>query len=134
MSRHVDENQISDFEIEFINNWFSNGFNGMRAYLAIRPDVKESTAAVEATNILKKPNIKSYIDKRQEEIKDNEDIKLSYIVKELKFIIDDAKNDKKTDRVSILKALDQLAKLGGLYTTKTEITTKGEQPLFGPIK
>lgn len=134
MSRHKKENELSDFEVIFIDKWFSNGFNAAAAYRELKPNCSDNTILVEGSNILKKPYIKKYIEKRKEEIKEKEDIKLSYIISELRWVINDAKSDDKTDRVSILKALDQLAKLGGLYVNKTEIKNVGEQPLFGPNK
>ena len=49
--------------IKFANEYIRNGENGKRAYMAIKPDAKPTTAAVEASKLLNKPNVQSEIAK-----------------------------------------------------------------------
>lgn len=124
------EDNLTPREIAFIDEYVNNGFDAKSAYLLISPGVSGETAGVGGCNYLKKDKIKNEIERRRLNKIDKHDIKLSFLVEELKGIIEDSKGDTKSDRVSILKAIDLLAKLGGFYINKTEITTNIEQPLF----
>jgi phage terminase small subunit len=57
--------------------------NGARCYLAIRPKVKDSTAKVEASKILNKPNVLAYIALKDKESFDAADISAERILREM---------------------------------------------------
>ncbi|MEB3215561.1 MAG: terminase small subunit [Nostocales cyanobacterium 94392] len=46
----------------FAHEYIKHGQNGVKAYLAIRPDAKYNSASVEATRLLRKPNVRQAID------------------------------------------------------------------------
>ncbi len=41
MSRFTNENELSDFEVIFIDKWFSNGFNASAAYRELKQDIRQ---------------------------------------------------------------------------------------------
>ncbi len=133
MNHNRDENMLSDAEYMFIEEWLTNGYNQSKAYRTIHPEVNANSANVESSKLMKNPNIQAFIQERKKQIRENTNIEIGYIVQEIYNVIANAKSQARQDNHCILKALDQLSKLGGLYVQKTEITTKGEQPLFGPI-
>ena len=74
---------------------------------------------------------------KKEELRLKEEVKLEFLISELTSIIFDVKQEgierddngritSKPDRNSALKALDMLAKLGGYYQQKIDMTTNGE--------
>jgi len=130
-----DKDKLKDWEENFINIYFNNGGNGTEAYVLARPGISYDAAKVNASKLLTKTNIQKRIAEKNIEIRSREEIKLGDLVAELKRLINDCKTDERVDRVNMLKALDQLSKIGGFYTQtiKNDITIKGDQPLFfGP--
>lgn len=66
-----------------IDEWFINGFNGTQAYLKIVPTVKDSTARIEFSKLLTKPNIQQYIQQKHREARKLSGIEHKNIVSEL---------------------------------------------------
>jgi len=132
-------NEITPFQQQFIDIWFNNNFNGKLAYKKLKPDVTSETATVEASKILTLPNVQDYIDDKRTNIAIQEDIQLSWVVKELKSIVFDVKQEEterdpatgrliaKPDRKSALAALSQLSRIAGFETKKVDITSGGEK-------
>jgi phage terminase small subunit len=52
---------LSVEERVFALAYLANGFNGTKAYLTMKPDVKSNTAATEAWKLLRKPEIAAFI-------------------------------------------------------------------------
>lgn len=50
---------ISVIDLSFIQIYIGNNFNGTRAYLELHPKVKDTTAASEASDILRKPKVQA---------------------------------------------------------------------------
>lgn len=50
-----------------IDEWFNNGFNGVKAYQSLYPKAKDETASVEFNKILRIPKIEKYKNQKQEE-------------------------------------------------------------------
>ena len=59
------EKQITRNDLEFLNYWFINGHNALKAYQEVHPKASNETAKVNGCRILTKANIKAEI-KRQE--------------------------------------------------------------------
>lgn len=106
-----------------LEEYLVNGFNGTRAYMKIYDDCTFATAKSAACRIIKLPYMQAEIEKYKQENKIQNGIDISYIVSNLIELIEGSKEDEKIDRISILKALDQLSKISGIYTTniKTEV-------------
>lgn len=58
----TDPNALTELQEAFICEYHHNGGNGTRAYLAVAPHVKVSTAATEACAWLREPKIREKID------------------------------------------------------------------------
>lgn len=65
---------------KFVDEYFKNGFNGTRAYMAVFPDVKENTAATEASLLLRNPKVVSLIRRKL----DAEDVDDEWVIANLK--------------------------------------------------
>jgi phage terminase small subunit len=102
----------------FVNEYLKD-FNGTQA--AIRAGYSEKTANVIASNLLTKVNIKNEITKRQQLIQEASNINKENVIKKLLELIEDCYNDEKTDRTSILKAMDMINKLTNLYAPENQI-------------
>lgn len=81
--------KLNKKELQFINEYLSNGFNGSKAYKKVYKSCKsDGTARTEASKLLAKPNIKKEIDKRQEELRAKSEIKREDILNDLRIIKD----------------------------------------------
>lgn len=110
----------------FIKAYLSNGFNGSKAYQDVYK-CKSSVARQNASELLAKPFIKAMVEEEQAKVAETYDIKKEDIIKELNWVIDNAKTELPgaTDRANILKALDMKNRLAGLYAPeKTETKIK----------
>ena len=130
--------KLSAFESNFINVYFTLGFNGNKAYKMLRPEVSDATSRSESSKLLAKPHIQHAIEVENLRIKNEQDIDLGFLVKALKGVVYDVQQEfterdangritTKPDRANLIKAVDTLAKLGGLYTQKVDMTTQGEK-------
>lgn len=81
--------KLNKKELQFINEYLSNGFNGSKAYKKVYKSCKsDGTARTEASKLLAKPNIKKEIEKRQEELRAKSEIKREDILNDLRIIKD----------------------------------------------
>ena len=110
----------------FVAAYLSNGFNGSRAYKDVYK-CKDSVARQNASELLAKPFIKALVEAEQAKIAETYEIKKEDIIKELNWVIENAKTELPgaTDRANILKALDMKNRMAGNYAAeKTETTIK----------
>jgi len=134
-----DEYGLTGFERQFVDLLFKNNFNGLLTYRTLKPELTQNSAAVESSRLLKNPNIQYYIDVKKEQIRKNEEIELSWLVKELKNIVyeintedhltfdDKGKALNKPDYRNKIEAIKTLAKLAGYeQPKKIDITTDGQ--------
>jgi hypothetical protein len=133
-----EDNKLTPFQEQFVNIWFKH-FNGRLAYKQLKPHVKNETADVEASKLLSLPKVNDAIELKREQIRIQEEVELSWIIKELKKIVYDINtNDfttfdaegkalNKTDHRAKIEAIKTLAKIGGLdnHQQKVDITTNG---------
>lgn len=103
----------------FVREWFKNGFQNKNAYMSVYKNVRPKTAETESSRILKLPQVEHFIASIQSQIRASENIETSYIVKNLKEVIEKCKED--GDKSNLLKANDQLAKIAGLYNDKPSV-------------
>ncbi len=131
----MNKDKLKDWEENFINIYFSNGMNATEAYTLSKPGTTYESARTLGNKLLTKVHIQKRISEKNIEIRNREEVKLGEIVSHLKRLIQDCISD--DDRTNMLKALDQLSKIGGFYTNnlnvKGDLTVKGEQALFGPL-
>ena len=129
---------LTDFEKRFVDTYFNFNFNGRLAYKSLKPETTNESADALASKLLSSVKVKNFIEEKQAHISMQEDIQLSWVVKELKSIIYDVKQEEterdpatgrliaKPDRKSALAALAQLSKIAGFETKKVDVTTNGE--------
>lgn len=81
--------KLSKKELSFINEYFTNGFNGTRAYRKVFKSCKtDKTARTLASRLLAKDGVKEEIERRQKELKEKSDIKREDILNDLRIIKD----------------------------------------------
>ena len=105
-----------------VQHYLTNGRNITNAYEAIY-GCKRSTAAVNGCKLFKEVDIKEYLELQESKLQEKYNITREKVVEELLGVIDSAKTELEgiTDRNSIIKTLDILNKMTGLYAVeKTE--------------
>ncbi|HWY35522.1 MAG TPA: terminase small subunit [Nitrosopumilaceae archaeon] len=107
--------KITDKQKAFVDEYLINGLNATKAYFSVYKGVKYSTAHSEAAVCLARPGVQAYFKSQQLEISKKGEISREYIVGHLKKLIADCTND--GDRLSLVKSLDMLCKIGGIYQT-----------------
>lgn len=138
MANNFNQHKVTAKELQFIDLYFLYGFNATKAYQMIRPEISESSARQEASRLLKRPEVKEMIVEKELDIRRRSAIELDYLVEALKKVVDDVKVEKTErdkngrfishpDRANLVKAVDTLAKLGGFYTQKMDLTTGGDK-------
>lgn len=120
---------ISLFEHKFIDEWLKNGFNGTKAYLKLKPDVKESSARTLSSKILTKVNIQGEIKARFA----RQNVTESIIVQELFDIGTNYREEKELS--AAVQALGILAKHMGMLTEdkKKEFTEEHPAMFLPPM-
>ncbi len=113
--------KLSCLEELFVSEYISNGFNGTQAYLKVRPDVKEESAAVSSARWLDKVTVKNAIDARLDMRKEEANGSIAskdYLTKEAHEIGKEAREDKSYG--AALNAVDLKAKLNQVCKEDTE--------------
>ena len=100
------------------SEYISNGFNGTQAYLAVRPDVKEESAASSATRLLKEVSVQNAIAAQLDKGKEDSIASKDYLTKEAHEIGKEARKDKSYG--AALTAVDLKAKLNQVYKEDSE--------------
>jgi phage terminase small subunit len=117
-------NKLNDAHYKFIDEYISNGFIASNAYAkayGASPNTSRSVASV----LLDDPLIKAEIELRKAELRERANIKKEDIVNTLLQLIEQCKTDK--DKNHMIKALDMLNKMNGLYQNNLDITSGGEK-------
>lgn len=134
MPKQRKNNEINEQEKLFVDIYLGNGMNSTYAYSKIKPSATYDTCRTEGPKMLAKPCVKLYMENKLQELRNKQEVKLEYLVSNLRRVIDDCAQEtterddtgrilSKPDRQSLIKAADVLAKLVGLYDKKVEITT-----------
>ena len=118
---------------QFADEYLTNGFCGLKAYLSVYKSVKSEAAAdVNASKQLSSAKVKAYIAQKQAVTSKKFDITREYITTEYLELIKSAKEEgldgqgSLKDRTNWAKALAQLSKLLGLDSSdKLEVEHRG---------
>lgn len=95
-----------------VDEWFSNGWNGTKAYQKYYPDSSDETAAVEFIRILRIPKVAEYAQSKRETIKKEHNITLEGQLEKLDRIRTSAEGaDKFSDAVNAVKEENKLVAL-----------------------
>lgn len=106
---------------QFCENYLANGYNVVQAYFDAFPDADKNNPKPSYPYVLmKKPEIKTYIDNRRKEIYESLNIDAERIAQELADMAFAAKGDEKYGASVKLKALELLQKQFGLQNQKFE--------------
>lgn len=106
---------------QFCENYLANGYNVVKAYFDAFPDADKNNPKPSYPYVLmKKPEIKAYIDSRRKEIYESLNIDAERIAQELADMAFAAKGDEKYSASVKLKALELLQKQFGLQNQKFE--------------
>ena len=106
---------------QFCENYLANGYNAVQAYFDAFPDADKNNPKPSYPYVLmKKPEIKAYIDNRRKEIYESLNIDAERIAQELADMAFAAKGDEKYSASVKLKALELLQKQFGLQNQKIE--------------
>jgi len=106
---------------QFCENYLANGYNAVQAYFDAFPDADKNNPKPSYPYVLmKKPEIKTYIDGRRKEIYESLNIDAERIAQELADMAFAAKGDEKYSASVKLKALELLQKQFGLQNQKFE--------------
>lgn len=106
---------------QFCENYLANGYNAVQAYFDAFPDADKNNPKPSYPYVLmKKPEIKTYIDNRRKEIYESLNIDAERIAQELADMAFAAKGDEKYSASVKLKALELLQKQFGLQNQKFE--------------
>lgn len=145
-NKEKEDDKLTTFQQQFIDIWFRMNFNGRLAYKQLKPHVTNETADAEASRILSTEKAKDYIELKKEHIRIKEEVELSWIVSQLKSIVEDITSQditrfddegrplNKTDHRAKIEAIKTLAKIAGLEAPiKQDITSNG-QTLIPEIK
>lgn len=106
-------------QLEFINQYLSNGFNSTQAYM-IAYETSYETANRSAYRVFNHPEVNAEIKRRQAEHYAMLNISAERIAEELATMAFAEKGDKDYSGTVKLKALDLLQKQLGLQTQKVE--------------
>lgn len=108
----------------FAEEYVANGYKPMDAYRVIFPDATDATVKSNTYVMLKRPEVKEYIQQIQKERFEALNISAERIAEKLAEIAFSAKNDEDYTATSQLKALDLLQKQMGLQNQKVELNGK----------
>lgn len=89
-----------------VDFWFTNGFNGTKAYLKFYTDCEENTARINFSKILTNTNIQEYIESKQLNVSNELDITLSKQLKRLDDIIES--DCKEGDKINAIKEQNKM--------------------------
>ena len=105
----------------FAETYLANGYNAREAYFTAFPNADKSNKGPSYPyTLLKKPEIKAYIDKRRKEIYESLNIDANRIAQEIASIAFAQKGDEVYNTTNKLKALELLQKQFGLQNQKIE--------------
>ena len=67
--------EINDNHAKFINEYLNNGHNQVKAYISVYKNDSYAAANLQAIALMKRPEVQTYLSKRQNEIKERANIK-----------------------------------------------------------
>jgi hypothetical protein len=117
---------LNDNHYKFINEYVTNGCIASQAYAKVYGcEALSPTARSNSSILLDDALIIAEIELRKAELRERANIKKEDIVNTLLQLIEQCKTDK--DKNHMIKALDMLNKMNGLYQNNLDITSGGEK-------
>ena len=118
-----EKNTMLDSHRAFVNEYFKNGFNAKRAYMAISPNIDERSAEVNASKLLRNAKVRELIERKQEvnEIDDN------YVLDLMKAYAENGVTNPKFANAGA-KAVELLGKTRGMLTDTKKIIFDANNP------
>lgn len=113
---------LLDSEIDFVNEYMSNGFNAAKAYRAIKPGCTESSVATNAYRVKNRPHVLAEIRRRMEERVGDKEVLAMELLDKLKSMAHAEKSDEYYTPAVSLKAIDLLQKQLNLITNNVSMT------------
>lgn len=121
------QKDLSPQHTQFVNQYFAHGLNATQAYLATYPKSSYDSAKNNGNRLLTNDDIQISIQKKFAELQTQSNISVIDLINKLSNTIDRCERD--DDRTNLLKAIDHLAKMLGVYAPK-----KIEQINHAPIQ
>ena len=112
------ENQLNDAQKFFCRLYVTGNMSNAECYMTAYPKASPETAAVNSSRLLKKDNIKRYINILLDELGESVEISDKEIIRELKRIAFHSRNDN-----AKIKALTTLGTITGLLDKSARNTT-----------
>lgn len=111
------QKDLTFVELDFLNEYLKNGGNGARAYLTVNKTAKYTQAAYMASMILKKKNVKSFLQLFKNAQLERFQITIESQLSEIEEFIESCKADPTMiDRTNWMKAIQEKSKLAGLVS------------------
>lgn len=128
---------LNNKQFKFVTTYLTNGMNGTLAYKeAYGQHLTDNVAAVNAHNLLKLPKVSEYIKAEQDKLRANADISKESLLADLQRIKNANIAGNPNASKAAIAAIELMVKMLGYNApteSKSDITIKGEQPLFyGP--
>lgn len=113
--------EINDAHVAFVEQYLSNGYNATQAYIDVYHNSSgRSVSQKLSAKLMKKPEVRAYIDMRSKEMFVELNITAERIIEELaKVGFVPVESEKVAPQVKV-QALDKLSKIYGLYEQKKE--------------
>ena len=112
------KSKLIPLHVAFADAWIANGFNGVQAYLKVKPTVSYNTAQTQAGSILGRSEVQAYIHDKQVKNESETVAERNYLILQAHKLGLKAEDHDKLD--TALKAVDSKAKLAGLYTQEVD--------------
>ena len=112
--------ELTPFEDAFLTEYQNNGFIGSKAYLALKPNVAETSAQALSCRLLAEPYIKEALKERTRA--KQESVNKSTLVQDARRIM--LKAESKAQYSAALKGVDVQAQLTGAYSQDEDDASK----------
>jgi phage terminase small subunit len=121
------ETKLTNNEKIFIKEYLSNGFNQTQAYLKAFPKATYNTAATESGRLLKKPYIKTAVEKEVSKAGEKIDLRKEDLINDLLKIKEMCISEDKRSIHNAIKAVEVLNKMLGYNAPeKTDVNLSGD--------
>ena len=116
----------------FAQAYVKNGGNAAGAYRTAFNMKKGTQASANALSLLKRPEVRAMIEREQNAVLNLHNLEVDGIVNELLGVIERAKES--GDEHALMKALDILNKMSGVYNHKQEIDVRAQGIIFNFVQ
>jgi hypothetical protein len=121
--------QISNRHMAFVDEYMANGRNATAAYASVYPKAARRTCEVQGSDLLRKPEVKIEIERREAELREKNKITVELLTQKLLDIYNSASDMAPGAAVSALKLIAQMHGLDAPKETTQEMSTES-----GPLE